>query len=104
MHPTAPSPFLCSLQVLISHGEGDSLLRVGSARRIARSVLPHSTHGRLAKADETSARKELTAALAHAPPSEHAALAAALAEIDCGGMVARARTARRYPVSNCCYV
>jgi len=90
--------------VLLDHGEGGSLLRIGSARRIARSILPHSTHGRLAKAEEVPVRNDLVFALSRAPPSEHAAITAALAEIDGGGMAARARAARRYPIlgATCC--
>lgn len=92
------------LQVLIEHGEGDALLRIGSARRIARSVISHSTHGRLGKAEEASVRAELHAALGRAPKGERAAIMAALAELESGGMAARARAVRRYPIlgATCC--
>jgi hypothetical protein len=92
------------LQVLIEHGEGDALLRIGSARRIARSVIKHSTHGRLGKAEEASVRAELNAALNHAPTGERAGIMAALAELESGGMAARARAVRRFPIlgATCC--
>lgn len=92
------------LQVLIDHGEGDALLRIGSARRISHRVLCHSTHGRLAKTEEESIRAELRAALGRAPRSERAAIAAALAEVEGGGMAARARAVRSYPIlgATCC--
>jgi hypothetical protein len=92
------------LQVLIEHGEGDALLRIGSARRIARSVISHSTHGRLGKVEEASVRAELNAALSRAPTGERAAIMAALAELESGGMAARARAVRRFPIlgATCC--
>ncbi|EOD17467.1 hypothetical protein EMIHUDRAFT_210208 [Emiliania huxleyi CCMP1516] len=99
--PSPPSPVVL---VLIDHGEGDALLRIGSARRIARRVLPRSTHGRLAKSDEAAIRSELQAALQHASPAERPGLVAALEELTSGRMAARARAVRAYPIlgATCC--
>ncbi|EOD18467.1 hypothetical protein EMIHUDRAFT_196759 [Emiliania huxleyi CCMP1516] len=99
--PSFPSPVVL---VLIDHGEGDALLRIGSARRIARRVLPRSTHGRLAKSDEAAIRSELQAALQHASPAERPGLVAALEELTSGRMAARARAVRAYPIlgATCC--
>ena len=70
-----------------------SVLRVGSLRRIAPAVLPHSTHGRLSDDDEKSARRELSQELQGASGAERLALRAALAGLDSGRL--RARTYRR---------
>ena len=68
-----------------------SVLRVGSLRRIAPAVLPHSTHGRLSDDDEKSARRELSQELQGASGAERLALRAALADLDSGRLRARAR-------------
>ena len=64
---------------------------MGSLRRIAPAVLPHSTHGRLSDDDEKSARRELSQELQGASGAERLALRAALADLDSGRLRARAR-------------
>ena len=78
-----------------AEGEDPGVLRVGSLRRIAAAVLPHSTHGRLGAEDEASAKRELGYELERAAPSGRPALRRAIAEIDSGRMLARSRAASK---------
>jgi hypothetical protein len=80
-------------------GEAEpDVVRVGSVRRIAAAVLPHSTHGKLSATEEQSTKRELTRELSTAPAAEQHALKQAIALIDSGRMAARARALHQFTV------
>ena len=75
------------------------IVRVGSVRRISAAVLPHSTHGKLAKDEEASTRRELQRDLDQArDASERRTLQQAIQFIDSGRMAARAKAMHKFTV------
>ena len=84
-------------------GESPGCIRVGSLKRIAPAVLPHSTHGKLAADDEKRTRSELEREmrLPSTSAGERRALQAAIQQIDAGRMSQRARAIASYPIVGC---
>ena len=86
-----------------AEGEDPGVLRVGSLRRIAPAVLPHSTHGRLGADEEKATRRELERDLnghhgARSTEAERSTIRQALAQIDSGKMAARARAVSKFSI------